>query len=140
MCCYIDPPDTTITEVTDTCTNDFTVSWTAASDEEGLSYSVILFLDGVILVPVMDNSQSFTDLMPNTTYNVSVASRFNTCVGNLDTMLITTLALEAGLPQSELIMIMSMYFKYLYYCNVVNFLSEKTCMVVTICLLTDIFP
>ena len=50
----------------------------------------------------MDNSHNFADLIPNTTYNVSVASRLGTCVGILNTMLITTLAVEEGLPQSEL--------------------------------------
>ena len=50
----------------------------------------------------MDNSHNFANLIPNTTYNVSVASRLGTCVGIFDTMLITTLALEEGVPQSEL--------------------------------------
>ena len=50
----------------------------------------------------MDNSHNFADLIPNTTYNVSVASRLGICVGILDTMLITTLAVEEGLPLSEL--------------------------------------
>ena len=109
MSCCIDPPPVTITEVTDRCTNDFTVSWTAASDAEGSSYPAILFLDGVIVVPVMDTSHSFANIIPNTTYNVSIASRLNTCIGILDTMLITTLAVEEGIPESELVMIVSMY-------------------------------
>ena len=100
-CCFIDPPAITITEVTDKCTNDFTVSWTAASDEE-LSYDVVLLLDGIAVVPLMDNSHNFANLIPNTAYNVSVASRLDTCVGILDTMLITTLAVEGGVPQGEL--------------------------------------
>ena len=91
----IDPPATTITEVSDRCANDFTMSWTIASHDEGLSYPVIIFLDGVTVVPMMNNFQNFLDLMPNTTYNVSVASRFDTCVGICNTRLITTLALEA---------------------------------------------
>ena len=54
------------------------------------------------VIPLMGNSHNFADLIPNTTYNVSVASRFDTCLGIYSTMLITTLAVEEGVPQSEL--------------------------------------
>ena len=100
-CYFIDPPAINITEVTDKCTNDFTVSWTAASDEE-LFYDVVLLLGGVTVVRLMDNSHNFANLIPNTTYNVSIATRPDTCVGIFNTMMITTLAVEEGLPQSEL--------------------------------------
>ena len=63
---------------------------------------MVLLLDGIAVAPLMDSSHNFADLIPNTTYNVSVASRLGTCVGILNTMLITTLAVEEGLPQSEL--------------------------------------
>ena len=52
----------------------------------------------------MDSSYNFTDLMSNTAYNVSVASRLNnTCVGIATTTMVTTLTVEAGVPHSELI-------------------------------------
>ena len=106
--CFIDPPAITGIEVTEVCTNDFTVSWTAASNEEGLSYNVTLLspsmMNGRVADYVMDTSYNFTDLIPNTTYNVSVASRLsNTCVGIATTTMVTTLTVEAGVPHSELI-------------------------------------
>ena len=105
--CFIDPPAITGIEVTEVCTNDFTVSWTAASNEEGLSYNVTLLspsmMNGRVADAVMDTSYNFTDLMPNTVYNVSVASRLsNTCVGIASTIMVTTLTVEAGVPHSKL--------------------------------------
>ena len=107
----IDPPAITVIEVTEVCTNDFTVSWTAASNEEGLSYSVTLsspsMMNDIVAEPVIDTSFNHTGLMPDTTYNVSVASRIRstTCVGIANTIMVTTLTAEAGVPQSELIVV-----------------------------------
>ena len=104
----VDPPAITAIEITEVCTNDFTVSWTAASNQEGLSYGVTLFPSGmtgdITINSMMNTSYNFTDLMPNTAYNVSVASVLaRTCVGIVTTTVITTLTIEAGLPQSELL-------------------------------------
>ena len=66
--------------------------------------------------------------MPNTTYNVSVANRYDTCVGILYTRSITTLAVGEVVPQceySELIMIICMYTVCAYYCNMINHSNEK---------------
>ena len=107
----IDPPAITAIEVTEVCTNDFTVSWTAASNEEGLSYTVTLsspsMMNDTVVDVMMNTSYNFTGLMPDTTYNVSVASTFRstTCVGIANTIMITTLTVEAGVPQSELIVV-----------------------------------
>ena len=99
---HIDPPVITAINIMKVCTNDFTTSWTAAGNEEGISYNVILFSNGTAVFPVMDTSYNFTELMPNTNYIVSVASiSARTCVGIPDTATVTTLMVEAGVPQSE---------------------------------------
>ena len=122
LCCFIEPPVVTAIEVTEVCTNDFTVSWTAASNE-GLSYSVTLFPsgmmgDGTTLNSIMDTSHNFTDLTPNTSYDVSVASILNsTCVGIFTTIMVTTLTKEVGVPQSELIVV-NMYIPLKYLCSI----------------------
>ena len=108
LCCIAIPPAITGIEVTEVCTNDFTVSWTTATNEEGLSYNVTLLspsmMNDRVADAMMNTSYNFTDLMPNTTYNVYVASRLNnTCVGIATTTMVTTLTVEAGVPHSELI-------------------------------------
>ena len=105
--CIVDPPAITTVEVTRRCTNDFTVSWTTASNEEGLSYTVSLLPAGMAVDPVVDTSYNFTELMPNTTYTVSIVSRLGStlitpCLGIPYTTMVTTLAVEEGVPQSEL--------------------------------------
>ena len=106
----VDPPAITTVEVTGRCTNDFTVSWTTASNEEGLSYTVSLLPAGMAVDPVVDTSYNFTELMPNTTYTVSIVSRLGStlitpCLGIPYTTMVTTLTVETGLPQSELIVL-----------------------------------
>ena len=113
LCCFIDPPAITAIEATEVCTNDFTVSWTAASNKEGLSYTVTLsspsVMNDIVVDAMMNTSYNFTDLMPNTAYDVSVVSRLiSTCVGTHNTTMVTTLTAEAGVPQSKLI-VMNMY-------------------------------
>ena len=109
--CFTDPTAITAIEVTEVCTNDFTVSWTAASNEEGLSYTVTLsspsMMNDTVVDAMMDTSYNFTVLMPNTYYNVSVVSRLTstTCVGTPTTTMVTTLTIEAGVPASELIVV-----------------------------------
>ena len=114
LCFCVDPPAITAIEVTGVCTNDFTVSWTAASNEEGLSYSVTLFpsgmTGGITLDSMMNTSYNFTDLMPNTAYEVSVATILNsTCLGIATTTMVTTLTVEAGVPLSELLIVVNTY-------------------------------
>ena len=104
---YVDPPAITGIEVTEVCTNNFAVSWTASSNEARLSYFVLL--NDTIVVSLMDTSHTFTDLMPNTAYDVSVASILSsTCVGIYNTTMVTTLTVEAGVPQSELLIVVHM--------------------------------
>ena len=99
---HIDPPVITAIDISEVCTNDFTVSWTAANNEEGVSYIVVLIPNGITVSPVMETSYNFTELMPNTNYIASVASiSAETCVGAPDTTTVTTLTVEAGVPQSE---------------------------------------
>ena len=106
LCCFIDPPTITDINVTEVCTNDFTVSWIAASNE-GLSYNVTLsspsMMNGMVVDVMMDTSYNFTGLMPGINYNVLIASRFGSCVGHPVTISAPTLTEAAGLPQSELI-------------------------------------
>ena len=107
MCvlCTAASPDITDVEVNEICTNDFTVSWTPASNEEGLFYNVTLTLQsGVMFISdlTMDNSYNFTGLTPNTNYSVSIASVLNSCTGTPNTMLLTTVIVEARVPRSEL--------------------------------------
>ena len=90
----VDPPAITAIEVTGVCTNDFTV--TPASNEEGLSYSITLsspgMINGTVAFAIVDASYNFTDLMPNTAYDVTVASRLtSTCSGIHSTKMVTTL-------------------------------------------------
>ena len=110
LCCCIDPPAITAADIIEVCTNDFTVSWTTANNEEGLSYDVMLFspsmMNGIVVDAMMYTSYNFTDLMPDVGYNVSVASRLTSmCLGIAHTISVTTLKLEAGLPQGKLIVV-----------------------------------
>ena len=60
-------------------------------------------LNDTIVDAMMNTSYNFTDLMPNTAYDISVVSRLaSTCVGSATTTMVTTLTVEAGVPQSEL--------------------------------------
>ena len=103
---YVAPPAITAIEVNEICTNDFNVSWTPASNEEGLFYDVILLQssmsNGIRLDSTMDTSYNFTGLTPNTAYNITVASVLNSCSGTPNTIMLTTVTVQAGVPQSEL--------------------------------------
>ena len=118
---FIDPPDIVAIEVTEVCTNDFTVSWIAASNKEGLSFNVTLsppsVINDTVVDAMMNTSYNFTDLMPNTAYDVSVVStiRSTLCLGIPVTTMVTTLTVEAGVSQSELIVNMYIVLKYLYF-------------------------
>ena len=110
LCCCIDPPAITTADIIEVCTNDFTVSWTTANNEEGLSYDVMLFstimMSSVVVDTMMYTSYNFTDLMPDTDYNVSVASKLiSMCLGIVHTISVTTLKVGAGLPQGKLIVV-----------------------------------
>ena len=54
--------------------------------------------------PMMNAFYNFSGLMPDATYNVSIASTFRsaTCVGIATTTMVTTLTVAAGVPASEL--------------------------------------
>ena len=112
--CFIDPPAITSVDPSDICTNDFTVSWTAASDEEGISYGVTLILlpRNITANPIMETSYNITDLMPATSYTVHVFSAINTCIGIPDVTTVTTLAVEVAVPKSELLIIMHYTFDF----------------------------
>ena len=92
-------------EVTEVCTNDFTISWNST---EGLNYTVSILppsmMGGMSIGPTMNTTQTITDLMPNTVYAVTVTSIMYTCTGIPNTVMITTLSEVVGLPQSELCM------------------------------------
>ena len=59
---------------------------------------------------MMDTSYKLIELMPNTTYDILVASRFGTCVGIPNTISVPTLTVEAGLPQGKLTVV-NMYLR-----------------------------
>ena len=103
--CCIDPPAIT-TIMVKVCTKDFTISWIASNIEEELSYTVTIFPPngvGTTVNPVMDTSYNYTEPMPDTTYNISVASRLiGRCLGSPNTTMVTTLAVAEGIPTSEL--------------------------------------
>ena len=90
-------------EVTEVCTNDFTISWNST---EGVNYTVSILppsmMGGMSIGPTMNTTQTITDLMPNTVYAVTVTSIMYTCTGIPNTVMITTLSEVVGLPQSEL--------------------------------------
>ena len=92
-------------EVTEVCTNDFTISWNST---EGVNYTVSILppsmMGGMSIGPTMNTTQTITDLMPNTVYAVTVTSIMYTCTGIPNTVMITTLSEVVGLPQSELCM------------------------------------
>ena len=100
------PPINSITvNDSEVCSNDFTVSWTSTSNDGGLPYSVMISpsLSGQIIAPTMDNLFNFTELTPNTNYNVSVATVGTMqCLGTPTTIMITTATREASVPRSEL--------------------------------------
>ena len=101
----IDPPAITAIQVTEACTNDFTISWTAPNNEEELSYTVNIFPPngGGTTIDVMDTSYNYTEPKANTTYNFSVASKLiSRCLGSPTTIMVTTLAVAQGIPESEL--------------------------------------
>ena len=107
--CFIDPPAITAIDITDVCTNDVTLSWTSATNEEELAFVVILsppgMMSGTATDVIIDTSYNVTGLMPETTYNVSVATTFRSisCVGNPNTTVVTTLTLAAAAePEREL--------------------------------------
>ena len=106
--CFIDPPAITAIDITDVCTNDVTLSWTSATNEEELAFVVILsppgMMSGTATDVIIDTSYNLTGLMPETTYNVSVATTFRStsCVGNPNTIVVTTLTLAAAEPEREL--------------------------------------
>ena len=104
--CTIDPAGITTVEVTGRCTNDFTLSWTAASNEERLSYTLSLVPDGTAINPEMNTSYNVTGLMPDTTYTVSVYGRLIACLGIPYVTTVTTLTVAAGVPQGELIVML----------------------------------
>ena len=104
LCYYTDPPAITVMNVTEVCTNDFTVSWTAASNEEGISYTVTLLPLNVSMNPMMDTSYNFTGLIPATDYVVNVFSILNNCPGISTTTMVTTLMVDEGVPQRELVL------------------------------------
>ena len=99
---YTDP-DITAVEVNEICTNDFTVSWTPASTEVGVSYIVTLQSDVNFGDSTMDTSYNFTGLTPNTEYSVSIVGILNLCSGTPIMLSNTTVTVEAGVPQSKLI-------------------------------------
>ena len=69
-------------------------------------------INGTVAFAIVDASYNFTDLMPNTAYDVTFASRLtSTCSGIHSTTMVTTLAVEAGVPQSKLI-IVNMYVQF----------------------------
>ena len=64
---------------------------------------------GITLHSMMNTSYNFTDLIPNTSYNISVVSRLaSTCLGIHNTTMVTTLTIEAGVLQSELLIVVNM--------------------------------
>ena len=98
------PSSITAIEVTEVCTNDFTISWTAASNEEGLSYTVTLsspsMMNDTVVDAMMNTPYNFTDLMPNTSYAVNIFSRDNMCSGIPNETMVITLMEGEGVPKS----------------------------------------
>ena len=97
--------------VNETCSNDFTVSWTTTSDGIGSSYNVTLSPPSSILT-TMDNSYNFTGLIPNTDYNVTI--RAIQCLGAPTTMMITTSTRKAAVPSSELMLLYTDMYAYVH--------------------------
>ena len=83
------------------CTNDFTLSWTATSNETGLSYTVVLSLPSQSLTTT-NTSYNFTELIPNVTYNVTVVASSNSGSGIPAVIMVTTLTVETGRPMGEI--------------------------------------
>ena len=53
----------------------------------------------------MDTTHNFTGLMPTTNYTVNIFSIIDNCSGIPSTIVVTTLTVEAGVPQGELIVV-----------------------------------
>ena len=71
-------------------------------------------MNGIKLDSTTNTSYNFTGLIPNTAYNISIASVLNSCSGTPNTIMLTTVTVEAGVPQSELIVMNCMYSTLLY--------------------------
>ena len=84
------------------CINDFTISWTSTSSDTGLSYNVILSPPSQTLT-TMNTSYSFTGLIPNVTYNVTVVASSNSAIGIPAVIMVTTLTVETGRAMGEII-------------------------------------
>ena len=117
---YVGPPAITAIEVTKVCTNDFTVSWTAASNEEGLSYSVTLLPLNISVNTIVDSAYNFTGLLPANSYVVNVFSILSNCLGNPTTTMVTTLPVEEGVSQSELAVVNTYIYTYVPLINYVR--------------------
>ena len=100
---YVAPPlaiSTTVV-IDEICTNDFTISWTATSNDAGLSYTVILSPPSQTLTTT-NTSYNFTELMANVTYNVTVVASNNSGSGIPAVIMVTTL--ETGIPMGKIIL------------------------------------
>ena len=104
---HIDPPPTGIT-VDEICINDLSVSWSATGNNTGLSYFVTPPIPPIDMQPTMDTSRNFTGLIPNTNYTIIVFTWISMdCVGNSTSKMVTTSAMEAGIPRSELTLLIA---------------------------------
>jgi len=103
---YLVPPNTDL-QSSGVCINDFVVSWTPASNEEGLSYAVTISRSdvvndtGTVIGSIRESFHNFTGLLSDTAYIISVVSILKTCEGNPSRTMVTTLSAREGV-QSEI--------------------------------------
>ena len=110
--CYLhtDPPLINRITIDEICINDFSASWSIAGNNTGLSYVIIPPIPPNNMQPTMDTSRNFTGLSPNTNYNISVISKINRdCAGVPTSKMVTTSTMEAGIPSSELTLLIAEY-------------------------------
>ena len=62
-------------------------------------------MNGIGADAMMDTSYNFTRLVPNNTYLVSIFSRLSSCFGINSTIMVTTVAVEEGVPVSKLLFV-----------------------------------
>ena len=83
------------------------MSWTPASNEEGLSYAVkisrsdVVNDTGTVIDSITESFHHFTGLLSDTAYIISVVSILKTCEGNPSRTMVTTLSAKEGV-QSEI--------------------------------------
>ena len=100
----VDPPIINNITVEEVCSNDITMSWASTRNDNDNGLCFVILLSSNEKQTTSNTSKNFTGLIPNTNYSVTVtALASETCIGNPESMMITTSTVEAAKPSSKLV-------------------------------------